>query len=142
MSDMYGTVCSNDFKVKDVKSFTEWFNQFYFGENIDISITESERQLIFGGDESYPSAYPRVIADDGEIEDVDLSDFATQLCQHLEEGEVFNVVAGGNEKLRYVAFSQLIIAQAHTDKPYFRESGSDSDKSVLLSLVLGQSGAK
>ncbi|MEI7668607.1 MAG: hypothetical protein WCJ33_00815 [Pseudomonadota bacterium] len=139
MSDMYGTVCSNDFKVKDVKAFTEWFNQFYFGDDIDISINEAEHEISFGGDVSYPSAYPRIIDVDNEIEDVDLSDFATELCQHLEEGEVFNLVAGGNEKLCYVAFSQLIIAQAHPEKPYFSESSSDSDKVKLLSMVLSQS---
>jgi len=138
MSDMYGTVCSNDFKVKDVKAFSEWFNQFYFGENIDITINEAEHEISFGGAEAYPSAYPRIIADDGEVEEVELSDFAVALCQHMEEGEVFNVVAGGNEKLRYVAFNQLIIAQAYPDKPYFSNHGSDSDKSVLLSLVLAQ----
>ena len=142
MSDMYGTVCSNDFKVKDVKAFTEWFNQFYFGDDIDISINEAEHEISLSGAESYPSAYPRIIAADNEIEDVELSDFAVALCQHLEEDEVFNVVAGGNEKLHYVAFSQLIIAQAHPDKPYFSNHGSDSDKSVLLGLVLGQSEGK
>lgn len=74
--------------------------------------------------------------DDGELTDADLSAFSAGLCAHLADGEIFNVVAGGNEKLRYVAFSQLIIAQEHPDKPYFRNHSSDDGNEALLELVL------
>lgn len=47
-----------------------------------------------------------------------------------------NIVAGGNEKLRYTSFSQLVIFQAHPNKPYFRCHSSDENKDELYKLVV------
>ena len=64
--------------------------------------------------------------------------FAKELCEHLEPRQIVNVVAGGNEKLRYVSFDQLIIAQEHPDSPYFGIISSDDDDHVLLARVLSK----
>ena len=141
MADMYGTVCSNQFKVKDVQKFKAWFSQYYFGEDVQLYV-DTDNSASLGGHEQYPSAYPRIRetegADEGELMDVELLPFAQELCVHLADGEVFNLVSGGNEKLRYVAFDQLIITQAHPDKPYYNSIRSDDDGETLLALVLAQ----
>lgn len=139
MSDMYGTILSNTFTVKDVAAFKAWFADYYFGDDIELPIHEGERHVCFGGDLHYPSAYPRVRDEEGEINDAVLSAFAVELCAHLADGEIFNVVAGGNEKLRYVSFNQLIIAQEHPDKPYYGHHSSDADNEALLEQVLHNS---
>ncbi len=136
MADMYGAMCSNTFTVRDVTQFKAWFANYYFGDDIELFINEKERHVCFGGYEQYPSAYPRQRDEDGEMNDADLSVFAAGLCVHLVDGQIFNVVAGGNEKLRYVDFSQLIIAQQHPDKPYYRNHSSDDGNEDLLKLVL------
>jgi hypothetical protein len=136
MSDMYGTVLSNTFTVRDTAAFRAWFAGYYFGDAIELFIDDGDCSLCFGGGEQYPSAYPRVRDGEGEIYDADLSVFSAELCAHLADGEIFNVVAGGNEKLRYVAFSQLIIIQQCPDTPYFRCHSSDADKEELLKLAL------
>lgn len=136
MADMYGTILSNTFTVKDVAAFRAWFAKYYFGDDIQLFIREGERHVSFGGELQYPSAHPRIRNDDDDMVDVNLSAFSAELCEHLAEGEIFNVVAGGNEKLRYVSFDQLIISEAHTDKPYYRSHSSDSDSDALLKLIL------
>ena len=135
MADMYGTILSNTFTVKDVDKFKAWFSEYYFGYEIELFINEKERHVSFGSEEQYPSAYPRIRGAD-EVNDAELHCFSAELCEHLAEGEIFNVVAGGNEKLRYVSFTQLIIAQAHPDKPYYRCHSSDTDDEALLDMVL------
>ena len=136
MSDMYGAVLSNTFTVRDVAAFRAWFAEYHFGDDVELFVDDNKRQVAFGGELQYPSAHPRVSDDDGDVNDADLSAFSAGLCAHLADGEVFTVVAGGNEKLRYVAFDHLVIAQAHPDKPYYRHYGSDAGKEALLKLVL------
>ena len=106
MADMYGAISSNTFTVKDVEKFKAWFEGYHFGDEVELFIREEERYVSFGSYEQYPSAHPRVMDSDGFPEDADLKTFAEELCEHLESGEVFSVTAGGNEKLRYVSFSQ------------------------------------
>jgi len=132
MADMYGAVCSNVFTVKDVEKFKEWFEAYRFGDDIEPFIREKERHVSFGGYEQYPSAYPRRLDADGLPIDANLEAFAEQLCEHLDPGEVFSVTAGGNEKLRYVSFDQLIVAQEHPKEPLYEHYSSDDGNDVLL----------
>jgi len=137
MADMYGAVCSNVFTVKDVERFKEWFEAYRFGDQIELFVREAERRLSFGGYQQYPSAYPRRF-DGNDFIDVDLEAFANELCEHLEPGEVFSVTAGGNEKLRYVSFDQLIIAQEYPKEPLYEHYSSDDGNDVLLKRVVGE----
>ncbi len=36
MADMYGALRSNEFKVKNVKAFQTWFEQYIFGDNTEF----------------------------------------------------------------------------------------------------------
>lgn len=134
MADMYGSIVSNAFRVKDSAAFRQWFNGYYFGEGITLHI-DNDHYAYFAADQQYPCAYPRVMGEEGDTEDADLAAFARELCGHLMEGEIFNLVAGGKEKHNYAAFSQLVIAQAHPDKPCYRYASSDAETAELLELV-------
>jgi hypothetical protein len=137
MADMYGAVRSNTFTVKDVEKFKAWFEAYHFGCEIELFLREEERHVSFGGYEQYPSAHPRRF--DGEdLIDADLEAFAEELCEHLEPGEVFSVTAGGHEKLRYVSFDQLIIAQAHPKEPLYRHYSSNDGNDALLRRLENQ----
>ena len=136
MSDIIGPILSNAFRVKDVAQFKAWFARYYFGDGVDLFEEEGSDYLSFGcQDEFCPSAFPRVRDDDNNSEEVDLAVFAAELCKHLADGEILNVVAGCNEKLLYVSFDQLVIAQAHPDKPYYRVRSVGMDTQELLELV-------
>ena len=138
MADMYGAVRSNVFTVKDVAKFKEWFAAYRFGDEIELFPDEDRRQMRFGGYEQYPSAYPRRLDADGFPIDANLEEFAEELCTHLEPGEVFSVTAGGHEKLRYVSFDQLIIAQEHPEEPSYEHYSSDDGNDVLLKRLRGE----
>lgn len=138
MADMYGTVCSNVFTVKDVEKFKDWFAGYRFGDEIELFLHEEERQVSFGGYEQYPSAYPRRLDSDDFPADAELEAFAQELCEHLAPGEVFSVTAGGDEKLRYVSFDRLIIAQEHPGEPLYEHYSSDDGNDVLLKRVRGE----
>lgn len=147
MADMYGALRSNEFKVKDVPAFKEWFRGYRFGDEIGVWPNENgfggsddhSGTIIFGGEEQYPNAYPMIatpLDDDGfEVDDndsveADLQVFADELRQHLVPGEVFQVLAGGAEKLRYVGFSELIIAE-DVAEPSFRTFYTDDSADTL-----------
>jgi hypothetical protein len=127
MADMYGAVRSNWFKVKDIEAFKTWFkSSVRFGDDIEVW-TEQQREgadvvVGFGGVEQYPNAYPMTIprcnlpldhpdydADDCDSYEWDLEAFAAEVREHLQDGEEFRVLAAGNEKLRYVQATHLVI---------------------------------
>lgn len=145
MSDMYGALRSNEFKVKNVEAFIKWFDDVIFGDEIEFWVDnkndDGSGTVSFGGHEQYPTAYPRSkVYEDSEamdedddyyiVEIPDLDTWATELREHLVTGEVFQVIAGGNEKLRYVGYSELIIAQ-DIDKPHFQVHYSDDSNDTL-----------
>lgn len=138
MADMYGAICSNTFTVKDVAKFREWFEGYHFGDEIELFVREEERHVSFGSYESYPCAHPRMLDSEGFANDADLAKFAEELCEHLEPGEVFSVTAGGNEKLRYASFDQLIVAQEHPKEPLYEHYSSDDGNDVLLKRIRGE----
>jgi hypothetical protein len=136
MADMYGAVSSNCFVVKDIAAFKAWFDGYYFGDDIELFVREETREISFAGYEQYPSSYPRKYDEETEdCEEVELKQFALELAEHLEEGEVLSVVAGGNEKLRYVSYDQLIIAKAYPEHPIYRIVTSDADHATLMGIV-------
>lgn len=137
MADMYGAVSSNAFTVKDVEAFKAWFDGYHFGHDVTLCVHHEElREVHFSGHEQYPSSYPRKYDEDtGDYEDMELKQFALELAEHLEEGEVLSVVAGGNEKLRYVSYDQLIIAKAYPEHPIYRIVTSDADHATLMGIV-------
>ena len=137
MADMYGIVRSNDFKVKDPAKFRAWFEEScVFGTEIEL--WEDEGNIFsFGGDEQYPSAYPRMPAADPDdnpdadpeacrgTPDWELDAFADAIRRHLARGETFQVVSGGAEKLRYVGAQVLIVPPE--GKPVFLSLYSDAN---------------
>ena len=148
MADMYGAVSSNEFKVKNFTSFRDWFEKYSFGDEIELSVVEASEgpsaTVSFGGYEQYPNAYPMIVSreEDGDWvienreEEADLDVFATELRSHLAEGEIFQVVATGNEKLRYVGFSELIVAE-DVPKARFHLIYSDGDNDSLRARLTG-----
>ena len=107
MSDMYGAIRSNWFTVKDIEAFRDWFeSECHFGYDVELWVEDGK--AAFGGYEQYPSAWPRYV-DDGDTHDYDLEYFADLIRAHLADGEELRVLAAGNEKLRYVAASHLIV---------------------------------
>ena len=145
MADMYGSILSSHFRVKDTEAFWEWLKHYSFGScNVEFYVSDPEQKLVsFGSaDAQYPSAYPQKNvydenSEDMELEDIDINVFAKEFCEHLQDGEIVNIVAGGNEKLRYVSFDQLVISQAHPDKPFCRSVCTDDSKEYCLSLIHG-----
>ncbi len=148
MSDMYGAVRSNEFQVKNVEAFKTWFGNYIFGDATEFWVDklndDGSGTVSFGGEEQYPSAYPKFKkydVDDGlepnendyyDIEDVhDLDGWADELKVHLADGEVFQVVAGGNEKMRYVAYSELLIAK-DIEKPVWINVYTDDSRDAML----------
>ena len=109
MADMYGAVRSSYFKVKDPAAFRTWFTEnCHFGGNIELWVDSDS--VSFGGYEQYPNAYPMKPYDDnGNQQEWDLDEFATEVRKHLAQGAEFRVLAAGNEKLRYVAATHLVV---------------------------------
>lgn len=118
MSDMYGAVRSNKFKVLDVEAFKEWFEaDVKFGDGIEVW-QYPDNAVAFGGYTMYPSAWPLIPG--GEDDDADpewsLAAFAAAVRLHLAPGEEFRVLACGHEKLRYTAASHLKVT--HDSETY------------------------
>ena len=108
MADMYGAIRSNWFKVKDAEAFKAWFEEnCHFGYEIELWCEDG--RAAFGGYEQYPSAWPRYQDDDEDVYDYDLEYFAELVRVHLEDGEELRVLAAGNEKLRYVNATHLVV---------------------------------
>lgn len=152
MADMYGAMRSNEFRVKNVEAFRAWFENYIFGDEtafwVDKLNDDGSGTVSFGAEEQYPSAYPRFKKydvedglvpdedDDYDIEGVpDLDAWAEELKAHLADGEVFQVVAGGNEKMRYVAYSELLVAK-DIEKPVWISVYTDDDQETLRKRVL------
>lgn len=159
MADMYGVVLANGFRVKNVAAFKEWFKGYYFGDEIEVWVCCEEPDgsgtVSFGGDEQYPSAYPRLPAgreltteeleamglDDEDlypddevsedIEEANLETFANELRQHLMPKEIFYVMSGGNEKMRYYLVQELIIAEDIPDVIIWENHCTDDDNDYL-----------
>lgn len=134
MADMHGAVRSNYFKVKDPEAFKAWFDQSVrFGDNIQLFIepelifdnsnfsaepTEGDIRCTLAGYEMYPSAFPGKPQDEDDSDPSttwDLDDFAAIMRTHLLPDETFRVLAAGNEKLRYVAATHLIITHTKVE---------------------------
>jgi hypothetical protein len=126
MSDMYGAVKSNTFKVKDPNTFEAWFTTHVrFGENIQLWRDTSD-SFSFGGYEQYPVAFPNTPwSDDKDSTEWDLEEFGKEMAKRLADDSYLQVIAGGNEKLRYVSFSILIIFPNGEAK--FKVFSSDDD---------------
>ena len=152
MADMYGAVRSNEFRVKDVEAFKTWFEGYIFGDEIEVWVDtlneDGSGTVSFGEAGQYPSAYPRIRVwntddglpeneedDDWEAVEADLDQFAMELRQHLVASEIFQVVAGGAEKLRYVGFTELLIAE-DVDTVRWNIIYSDDSKEVLRDRLM------
>lgn len=106
MADMYGTIRSNWFKVRDPDAFEAWFKEFcYFGGEVEL--WREDDTFAFGGHEMYPSAWPRNT--DDEQSEWALGEFARIFCALLAPGEELRVLAVGNEKLRCTAAQHLVV---------------------------------
>jgi len=136
MSDMYGAVKSNIFRVKDADKFRVWFNEHVkFGDEIELFAGEVENTFSFGGYEQYPNAWPRIPAgmdaDDPEEVEWGAAAFAAAIRKHLAKGQTFQVVAAGHEKLRYCGAAAFIVPP--TGEPLYVTLYSD-DPALLTNL--------
>ena len=131
MSEMIGALLSSAFHVKSERAFRAWLETYYFGENLRFFTAPSSRddrkgvRIGFGSEERYPLAYPRMNdagPDHPEHSEADLERFAAGLRAHLLPDEIVYVVAGGNEKLRYVGFTELAVSH---DQIRYRHTWSD-----------------
>ena len=132
--DMYGSVVSNIFHVSDEAAFRCWFEQYKFGDEIQVERMEKNVRedrkgipLQFHGSEHYPSAYPKVPGDrDTETDDTDadIEEWAGELRQHLLPDEILYVVACGSEGGRYAAAEELAVSH---HKHRFRAMCSDDN---------------
>ncbi len=109
MADMYGALRSNWFTPVDVDACKRFLN-----EEVSFGDTEifdhGDGRLAIGGELQYPNASPMTpMDDDGNYVEYDLEAFATAMRKHLAPGEQFRVFAAGNEKLRYVAATHLVV---------------------------------
>lgn len=133
MANMSATLTSCSFRVKDIEAFKAWFANYHFGDAVELYV-DPHGYVSLAGEES--CAYPRKKIDEDEVEDVeDLKAFARELCEHLEDGELVNIVACGNENYRYAFYDQLVIAKSHPDKPVYRCGTSDLDYEGCLKLI-------
>lgn len=125
------TSCS--FRVKDITSFKAWYERYQFGYDVQLYF-DANGYASFSGEEA--SAYPRMIDEDGNRQDVpDLVAFSRELCEHLLDGELVNIVACGHENFIYGFYDQLIIAKAYPDQPVYRSSTSDLDYEGCMKLI-------
>lgn len=139
MADMLATLTSCSFRVKDIAAFRAWYKRYHFGYDVQMYV-DPHGYVSFAGEES--CAFPRTKDDDDNIQDVtDLAAFARELCEHLEDGELVNIVACGHENYRYAFFDQLIIAKAYPDRPIYRCGTSDLDYEGCMRLIEAESAA-
>jgi hypothetical protein len=133
MADMYGALCSNHFKVKDPDAFKKWFDesvrfgddtQLYIAPELLFDANDVTAEPILGpvcctlkGHEMYPNAYPGRPQTDDDNDPVcwDLDEFAAIMRTHLLPDETFRLLAVGNEKLRYVQATHLIISHTKVE---------------------------
>ena len=118
--DMYGSVVSNNFHVKDEGDFREWFEKYRFGD--DISVERGEKstredglgtEMCFSGFEQYPSAWPKTPGNnEGDIDEVevDLENWVQEIREHLLPDEIVYVIACGAEGGRYAAAQELAVS--------------------------------
>lgn len=110
MSDMYGAIRSNWFRVKDFDSFKSWFDtNVMLGQ--DIRVLQKDGLTSIAGYEMYPSAYPQQRAEE-QLSPWELDEFAKEIRKHLEPGEEFRVLSAGHENLRYVIAEHLVISHS------------------------------
>jgi len=154
VADEYGAVVSNDVKVKDVLAFTRLVQSVDWGDS-SVEVFASDKHgddrdpltaepgtVSFGGYEQYPHAVPSIpynLDDDEDVvkdedRELDLDDFVRKMKALLEPGEILNVFACGNEKLRYTESSQFIIPADGEDFAIFH-NGSDVSQDQLLDLL-------
>jgi hypothetical protein len=127
------TLTSCSFRVKDIAAFKAWFERYQFGYDVQLCV-DANGYASFAGEES--CAFPRMIDEDGNVQDVpDLATFSRELCEHLLDGELVNIVACGHEDYRYSFFDQLIIAKAYPDRPIYRCGTSDLDYEGCMRLI-------
>lgn len=133
MADMYGALCSNYFKVKDPDAFKKWFDKSVrFGDDTHLYIapqllfdandvtaepTLGPVRCILRGYEMYPNAFPGwpQTEDESDTDGWDLDAFAAIMRTHLLPDETFRLLAVGNEKLRYVQATHLIISHTKVE---------------------------
>ncbi len=136
MADMLATLTSCSFRVKDIAAFKTWYERYQFGYDVQLYV-DQHGYVSFAGEES--CAFPRMKDEDDNIQDVtDLVAFSRELCEHLEDGELVNIVACGHENYRYAFYDQLIIAKAHPDKPLYLSGTSDMDYEGCLRMIEAQ----
>lgn len=139
MTDMSATLTSCSFRVKDIVAFKAWFAGYHFGEGVELYV-DAHGYVTLAGEES--CAYPRRKTEEDDVEQVeDLKAFALELCAHLEDDELVNIVACGNEGYRYAFYDQLIIAKSHPNHPLYRCGTSDLDYEGCLRLIEAESAA-
>lgn len=97
MANFYGTARSNYFKVKDEAKFKEWVDSCPgLGRSGNL-----EGFMIYSDDPD-SGTWPCYRWDEEEKDHVEI-DLASELSEHLVEGEIAVLVEAGAEKLRYIS---------------------------------------
>ena len=145
--DMYGSVVSNHFHVKNEAEFREWFEKYKFGDEIRVERGEKSTredglgaEMCFHGSEQYPSAWPKRPANEDEDIDeleVDLERWTQELREHLLPDEIVYVIACGAEGGQYAAAQELAISHRTHG---FRDICSDNHQ--CAERLLSEQGGK
>lgn len=106
MANWYGTARSNYFRVRNPEAFKDWVRSLP-----ELGFWEFDDQpQLFGIYSNCPDSggWPTWrTGDDGEDEGE--IDIASELAEHLAEGEVAVLIEAGAEKLRYISGQAIAI---------------------------------
>lgn len=102
MADMYGSLHSSLFKVKDIAAFKDWFTR-ECSFSCEFEVVEVDGAVFIRGGGANPRAIPDRITvgdshDDWDIDEFGLQEFAEGLRAHLCDGEEVRIMAAGDYK--------------------------------------------
>lgn len=100
MANYVGKGRSNYFKVKDLKKFDDFINEF---EDLSIikKVDDASNQLVGFLIESESGAIPSYVFNES-LQDFEEVDFLSGLSKHLQEDQVAVIKEVGAEKMRYI----------------------------------------
>lgn len=116
MANYYGTTRTNYFHVKDADAFRSFMSKVVVDED-SIHLwedTDRDGNLVFGFG-CYGSILglpPEDVDDENDFDfDFDYDEFIDKLSEHLVKGDAAIIVEIGNEKLRYLTGSAMIVTE-------------------------------
>lgn len=105
---------SNYFRVKDPEAFKEFMSRVYGGDAIDLWENKQEDDTLLFGFGVFGDICGYCAAD-GDDEDGDYEAFCAELQKYVAEDDAIIILESGNEKLRYVTGSAVIITSTEIE---------------------------